>query len=282
MRFAILATLAALLLPTLGRAQDNGPAIVDPEKMPRPETHAVRATSKIDIDGRVNEPAWRAATPITEFIQAQPSTGAPATERTEVRLLYDDARLYLSAVCYDSDPHHLITKPSERDYPGVISEDMDAFGVGFDTFLDRRSSFLFLVNPRGGLKDGQTFNDGTTRDYNWDAIVDVRTTVHDSGWTVEMAIPWNTLRFGPTREPQSWGLNLSRRIRRKNEVSYLAPLARRDRIFLMSEAGTLHDLPRVPKARNIWVKPFVLGRRATGLNLATADTGFAGDAGGDR
>ncbi len=276
-----LATFAATFLPALAGAQDNGPGKLDPERMPRPETRAVRATSKIDIDGRVDEPAWRAATPLTEFIQAQPSTGAPATERTEVRLVYDDARLYVSAICYDSDPRHLITKTIERDYPGVISEDMDAFGVGFDTLLDRRSSFLFLVNPRGGLKDGQTFNDGTTRDYNWDGIVEVKTTVHDSGWTVEMAIPWNTLRFDPTREEQSWGVNFSRRIRRKNEVSYWAPLARRDRIFLMSEAGTLHDLPRIPKARNIWVKPFVLGRRATGVDLATADTGFAGDAGGD-
>lgn len=277
----LIATLATTVLPALAWAQDNGPAIVDPEKVPRPETGAVRAASRIEIDGRVDEPAWQAATPITEFIQAQPSTGAPATERTEVRLVYDDARLYISAICYDSDPRHLITKTIERDYPGVISEDMDAFGVGFDTFLDRRSAFLFLVNPRGGLKDGQTFNDGTSRDYGWDGIVDVKTTVHDSGWTVEMAIPWNTLRFDPTREPQSWGLNLSRRIRRKNEVSYWAPLARRDRIFLMSQAGTLHDLPRIPKSRNIWVKPFVLGRRATGGNLAPADTGYDGDAGGD-
>ena len=277
----LLATAATALLPALTWSQGSAPGVRDPEKMPRPETRAIRATTKIDVDGRVDEPAWRAATPITEFIQAQPNTGAPATERTEVRLVYDDARLYISAVCYDSDPDHLITKTIERDYPGVISEDMDAFGVGFDTFLDRRGSFVFMVNPRGGLKDGQTFNDGTTRDYNWDGIVDVKTTVHDSGWTVEMAIPWNTLRFDPTREPQSWGANFSRRIRRKNEVSYWAPLARRDRIFLMSEAGTLHDLPRIPKSRNIWVKPFVLGRRATGLNLASADTGYEGDAGGD-
>ena len=282
MRATILPAIATIVtLAAPARAQDSGPAPVDPEKLPRPEAKAVRATSRIEIDGRVDEPAWRAATPITEFIQAQPATGEPPTERTEVWVLYDDARLYIGAICYDSDPTGLITKTIERDYPGVISEDMDAFGVAFDTFLDRRSSFLFLVNPRGGLKDGQSFNDGTSRDYGWDGIVDVKTTVHDSGWTLEMAIPWNTLRFDPTREPQSWGLNLSRRVRRKNEVAYWAPLARRDRIFLMSEAGTLTDLPRIPKARNIWIKPFVLGRRATGVNLAAADTGYDGDLGGD-
>ncbi|MBI2071453.1 MAG: carbohydrate binding family 9 domain-containing protein, partial [Gemmatimonadetes bacterium] len=284
----LLATVATAVLAALARAQDNAAAILDPEKMPRPETRAIRATSKIEIDGRVDEPAWRAAVPITEFIQAQPSTGAPATERTEVRLVYDDARLYISAICYDSDPRRgWITKTIERDYPGVISEDMDAFGVGLDTFLDRRSSFLFLVNPRGGLKDGQTFNDGTSRDYGWDGIVDVKTTVHDSGWTVEMAIPWNTLRFDPTRAPQSWGVNFSRRVRRKNEVAYWAPLARRDRIFLMSAAGTLLDLPRIPKAQNLWVKPFMLGRHVTlapspvGTTPVPIDTGYGADAGGD-
>jgi len=283
----LIAALATMLVPAVAAAQNSGPGMLDPEKMPRPETRAVRATSRIDLDGRLDEPAWQAAIPITEFIQAQPNTGAPATERTDVRVVYDDARLYVSAVCYDSDPRHLITKTIERDYPGVISEDMDAFGVGFDTFLDRRSSFLFLVNPRGGLKDGQTFNDGTTRDYGWDGIVDVKTTVHDSGWTVEMAIPWNTLRFDPAREPQSWGVNFSRRIRRKNEVSYWAPLARRDRIFLMSAAGTLRDLPRIPKGRNLWVKPFTLGRHVrldpsvVGSTPVSIDTGYGADAGAD-
>lgn len=258
----------------------SGAQSADPERVPRPVTHLVRATSRIVVDGRVDEPAWAEAVPITEFIQAQPATGAPATEGTVVRLLFDDSRLYLSAVCYDSDPTALIIKTIERDYPGVISEDMDAFAVSFDTFLDRRNAFLFIVNPRGGIKDGQTFNDGTTRDYNWDGILDARTMVHDSGWTVEMAIPWNTLRFDPTRDPQTWGINLSRRIRRKNEVSYWAPLERRDRIFLMSQAGTLDGLPRIPRSRNLTVKPFALARRSTGVTL-TADSGNAADAGVD-
>ncbi|HEX9579721.1 MAG TPA: DUF5916 domain-containing protein [Gemmatimonadales bacterium] len=275
------ALLAIAVLPALARGQGQTGEAVNPERMPRPETRAVRAPSPITVDGRLDEPAWAAATPITEFIQAQPHTGAPATERTVARVLFDDGRLYLSAICYDSDRNGLVIKTIERDYPNVLSEDMDSFGVSFDTFLDRRSSFLFFVNPRGGVKDGQTFNDGTSRDYGWDAIMDVRTTVHDSGWTVEMAIPWNTLRFDPTRDPQSWGVNFLRRVRRKNEVAYWAPLARRDRIFLMSQAGTLLDLPRVPAGRNLWVKPFALARRATGSSFTPADTGNHGDGGLD-
>ncbi len=270
-----------ILSTARGLAQSPASSATDPEKMPRPELRAVRATSAIEVDGRLTEPSWMEAVPITEFIQAQPATGFAATERTEVRLVYDADRLYISAVCYDSDPRALVIKTIERDYPGVLSEDMDSFGVAFDTFFDRRNSFLFFVNPRGGIKDGQTFNDGTTRDYGWDGIVDVRTTVHDSGWTVEMAFPWNTLRFDPTRDPQSWGVNFLRRIRRKNEVSYWAPLARRERIFLMSQAGTLHGLPHIPASRNLAVKPFVLARRSTGDNLIGADRGNEADGGLD-
>lgn len=275
------ATIAIVLLPALAYGQGQSGDNVNPERMPRPEIRAVRAPSRIEVDGRVDEPAWAAAIPITEFIQSQPNTGAPATERTVARVLYDDGHLYVSAVCYDSDLNGLVIKTIERDYPNVLSEDMDSFGMSFDTFLDRRSSFLFFINPRGGIKDGQTFNDGTTRDYGWDGIVDVRTSVHDSGWSVEIAIPWTTLRFDPTRDPQSWGVNFLRRVRRKNEVAYWAPLARRDRIFLMSQAGTLLGLPRVPPGRNIWVKPFALARRATGRTFAPADTGNHGDGGLD-
>jgi hypothetical protein len=254
---------------------------VDPEAVPRPQTRAAPAGMPITIDGRLDEEVWGNASPITTFIQAQPDAGAPATERTEVRLLYDADNLYISAVCYDSEPDRLVVKTLERDYPGVISETMDSFGFSLDTFLDRRNSFIFFINPRGGLKDGQAFNDGTTRDYGWDAILNVETEVNEKGWIVEIAIPWTTLRFDPTQDVQTWGVNFLRRIRRKNEVSYWAPLDRRNRIFLVSQAGTLTDLPRGRQSRNLNVKPFVLARRSTGTNLPADDTGNDADGGLD-
>ena len=266
-------------VPLQGQERDR--EIVVPAAVPRPEFAAARATSPVSIDGRLDEAAWGQAPPIERFIQAQPETGAAATERTQVRVLYTDSHLYIGAMCFDRDPTAMIIKTIERDFPGVLSEDMDSFGMSFDTFLDRRNSFLFFVNPRGGIKDGQGFNDGTTRDYGWDGVVDVRTVVHDSGWTLEMAIPWKTLRYDPTRDPQSWGVNFLRRIRRRNEVSYWAPLDRRNRIFQMSRAGTLNDLPRVPRGRNLTVKPFVLAGRSTGDNLAVEDHGNEADIGLD-
>jgi Domain of unknown function (DUF5916)/Carbohydrate family 9 binding domain-like len=284
--FTILLGLALTALPVTAAQdaklqQDKAATPVDPERVPRPEIRVLPAGASISIDGRLDEAAWKDVPPITEFIQAQPNTGEPATERTEVRVLFDAEHLYISAICYDSDPDGLVVKTLERDYPGVLSEDMDSFGFAIDTFLDRRNSFVFFINPRGGIKDGQTFNDGTTRDYGWDAVVDVRTTVRDEGWTVEVAIPWSTLRFDPTRDPQSWGINFLRRVRRRNEVSYWAPLERRDRIFLMSQAGTLLGLPRVPTGRNLTIKPFVLASRSSGIGLPAGDRGNNADGGLD-
>jgi hypothetical protein len=224
--------LVAFLLPTAALAQEKPPQGPDLQGLPRPEV-TVERVSGITVDGTLDEAAWGEIKPITDFVQAQPDDGAAATEDTEVFLGYDDDALYVGAQMYDSDPSGIISKSLERDSPGILSEEMDALGITLDTFLDRRNSFVFYVNPRGGLKDGQTFDNGRSRDYGWNGVVDVRTTIHERGWTLEMRIPRRTLRFDPGVPDQRWGLNLFRRIRRKNEVSYWAPLDRRNRIFLV-------------------------------------------------
>jgi hypothetical protein len=254
---------------------------IDPETAPRPYARALPAPAEIVIDGQLDERAWHEIPPITDFVQAQPDEGLAASEATAVRIMYDATHLYVGAVCYDTDPGAVVVKSLERDYPGVLSENMDTFGVTLDTFFDRRNSFIFFVNPRGGLKDGQGFDNGRSRDYGWDGVIEVKTTVHDSGWTVEMAIPWKTLRFDPTLDGQTWGMNLLRRIRRKNEVSYWAPLDRRDRFFRMSQAGTVAGLPRLSAGRNLRVKPFALAARSTGDSLLEDDRGNEFDGGVD-
>ena len=276
-------TTAALCVAHPLAAQISGaaPAPIDPETAPRPEARVVPSSTRMVIDGLLDEAVWSQIIPITNFMQAQPDEGLPASEPTEVRITYDATHLYIGVICYDSDPNGLVVKSLERDYPGVLSEDMDSFGVALDTFFDRRNSFIFFVNPRGGLKDGQGFDNGRSRDYGWDGVVDIRTTVHDSGWTVEMAIPWKTLRFDPNRDNQVWGLNLLRRIRRKNEVSYWAPLDRRDRFFSMSKAGSIEGFSKLPAGRNMTLKPFALTTRSAGNALAAADRGNEFDGGMD-
>lgn len=267
-------------LPGAGLAQTSPAQGSELEALPRPVV-TIGRVSGITVDGRLDEPAWAGVTPITSFIQAQPNDGEPASEDTEVYLGYDDGALYIGAQMWDSDPSGLITKSLERDSPGILFEEMDALGITLDTFLDRRNSFIFFINPQGGLKDGQAFDNGRTRDYGWDGVVDVRTRVHERGWTVEMRIPWRTLRFDPSVENQTWGLNFLRRIRRKNEASYWAPLDRRNRIFLVSLAGTMDGLGKLPAGRNLTIKPFALAGRAGGAGLASDLLGNEVDAGID-
>jgi len=276
-RGSLVALLAAA--PMRGAAQ-NAPVRNNPESRPRPELRAARVQG-IRIDGRMDEPAWASVPPITEFIQSEPDEGLPASQRTEVRVAFDGTNLFIGAEMFDTDPAGIVPGGLERDSPGILFEEMDALGVTLDTYLDRRSSFIFFVNPVGGIKDGQGTDDGRYRDYGWDGVVDAKARMHERGWTVEMAIPWRTLRFDPTLPDQRWGLNLMRRIRRRNEVSYWAPLDRRNRIFLMSQAGVVSGLGKLPAGRNMSVKPFALASHAGGTAVVGDARGSDADGGVD-
>jgi hypothetical protein len=276
----VLAAVALLLADALSAQAVQGvnDAAIDPETAPRPEGSAVRISSAMAVDGRLDESVWAQATPISDFVQSKPYTGSPATEKTVVRVLYDDKNLYVGAMCYESEPDKITVTSLERDYQTLNS---DIFGISLDTFLDRRNAFLFWVNPRGAIRDAQAFDDSRTRDNGWDGIIDVQTVVADSGWTVEMAIPWTTLRFDPTKNEQAWGVNFVRRVRRRNEDSYWSPLDRREFIHKMSRAGTLRGLSQIRPGRNLTVKPYIKALRSAGELLLEEDRGNDYDGGGD-
>ncbi len=226
---------------------------VDVEAVPRPEAWATRIDEDIVIDGKLEEPAWKRATPITGFIQSQPAPGYPATEETVTWVLYDEDNMYVGAICYDSEPDRVVIPTLEQDFD---SRNSDVFAFSLDTFLDRRNSFLIMINPGGAIKEEQTFNDSRNVDLAWEGVIEQKVTMHDDSWVVEVRVPFTTLRFDPKDESQSWGLNILRRIRRKNEESYWAPLQRRDRIHKMSKAGTLHGLDGIKPGRNLKIKPY--------------------------
>lgn len=271
----------SVVVPAATSAQDAG--YRDPESYPRPVVEAREAGGPIRLDARLDEPAWQHAVPITEFVQSQPIAGAPPTEPTVVRILYDDRNLYVGALCYDSEPEKIVITTLEYDLGtnGASSRDMDIFSISLDTFHDRRNSFLFLVSPGGAFRDGQTFNDSRQIDFAWRGVATVKTAVHDSGYTVEMAIPWTTLRFDPSRSDQEWGLNILRRIRRKSEDVYWAPLDRRDPVHRMSKAGTLVGLHGLRSGRNLQFRPYGLAATVAGSNYSPNDDGFDWDAGGE-
>lgn len=253
-----------------------GEPIVDLDRAPRPTAVAARAPGDIDIDGVLDDAAWAAAPVIDRFIQQKPDPGLPATERTEVRILYDDEHLYIGAEMYDSDPSSLVIPTLQRD---PNTRDGDAFGFTLDTFLDGQSSFAYFVNPGGAVRDSQTSDDGRISNAAWQSAHDLRTRIHDEGWTLEMAIPWSTLRFDGSLEEQVWGLNLLRRIRSKNEDATWAPMDRRWQLYVMSRAGTLTGLDGIRPGRNLSIKPFVVASRPSGSLQAESDPEFG--TGGD-
>ncbi|OYW01950.1 MAG: hypothetical protein B7X11_03845, partial [Acidobacteria bacterium 37-65-4] len=135
--------------------------------------------------------------------------------------------------------------------------DEDSFEVILDTFGDRRNGFEFATNPAGAHADQQVTNEGKDTNVSWDAVWFVKTAIVRDGWTVEMAIPFRSLRFevgGP-----AWGVNFGRHLRRKNEVDYWAPVPRAYTLARVSLAGTIDGLTEAQPGRNLQVKPFLLG-----------------------
>ncbi len=267
-----------------GETRSGSPAMgafVDPESLPRPEARAVRTPTPPTIDGSLQDEVWALAEVIDTFIQSQPVAGAPATDPTHVRILYDDTHLYIGILALESDPGSLVVRSLRRDFAGGSTRDMDVVAVALDTFLDRRNSFLLMVNPYGALRDGQTFDDSRSLDFGWDGAIEVATHIHAEGWNVEMAIPWTTLRFHAAPGEQAWGMNILRRVRRKNEDSYWAPVDRRNPVHRMSRGGTLRGLQDLPANRNLSAKPYLLGEHRGGADTPTSLRGGQADAGFD-
>jgi hypothetical protein len=170
---------------------------------------------------------------------------------------------------YDDEPHRLIVNDLKRDFSG---RDSDAFGLVLDTFQDRRNAYGFLTNPGGAQRETQAYDNGRRNDANWNGVWFVRTAVRPDGWSLEIAIPFKTLRF-PDRPAQRWGLNLVRFARRQNEVSTWAPVPRQFSHYHVGYAGTLEGLEGVGRGRDLRVTPFVTARVDHGAGKAPGWSG---------
>ena len=226
------------------------------------------------VDGKMTDEAWLKVEPYTNFIQTDPIEGAPASERTEVRVLYDKSTLYIGVIAFDSEPGKIVVTQSRRD--ADITES-DAIIVVLDTFNDSQNAFVFGTNPLGIEYDGQVAGEGQTSaisqnqsgtggsqrggvssfNANWDGDWVVKSAITDRGWETEIAIPFKTLRY-PTGTNKTWGFNIKRNIRRKNEQVFLSPVTRGFDIFRVSSAAKLTGL-NLPPRRDIKLIPYVLG-----------------------
>ena len=210
-------------------------------------------TERITLDGRLDEDVWMRAVPATNFMQMDPDNGQPATEQTEVRIVYNADKLYMGVTLFDSEPDKLIYYQMGRD--GTLPAD-DKLQWAIDTFNDGRTAYWWEMNPLGSMADALR-GANNTNNRQWDGIWDARATRSEIGWTLEIEVPFRTMNFNP--DSDAWGINFQRTIARKNEVSLWMGWPRNQGLNRMSNAGLLTGIRNVTQGRSLDVKPYVVG-----------------------
>lgn len=268
MRAVAITCCTALFLAAPSLAQSQAGVAGDSSRVSdvRRRLVAARATGGIRIDGALDEPSWLAATVASGFVQSEPLGGQPATQQTEVRVLFDADQLYIGAFLHDSDPSKIVINDIRKDFR---EEDQDDFEVLLDTFGDRRNGYVFSTNVRGARHDRQVSLEGREINQSWDAAWEVQTRRLSTGWSVEMRIPFRSLRFDKANGP-AWGINFSRHLRRLNEVSFWAPVPRAFNLNRVSLAGTLEGLETGNAGRDLRVKPYFADNAVRPLGTTAA------------
>jgi hypothetical protein len=250
---------AALFVAHDAGAQDFDITKIDPETF-RAMAVRIPPGQTPRIDGRLDEEVWGLGPASGNFVQREPDYGAPSTERTEFRILYDDRKIYFGVWLWDSDPSGIMGNEMKRD-SGLRRGDQ--LKIVIDTFHDHRNGFYFSTNPLAALKDANTVENGRTINYDWNVVWENETSVDDRGWYVEIAIPFSQLRFKTTIGESIWGLNLCRIIMRKNEEAYWVPFPREwtaNGFARLSNAGVIAGLEDLRARRRLELLPYVSPR----------------------
>tara|TARA_R100001143_G_scaffold52481_2_gene47703 strand:+ start:78142 stop:80703 length:2562 start_codon:yes stop_codon:yes gene_type:complete len=228
-------------------------------------THTVNAhqiDSSIRIDGHLDEDAWSQAEIATDFNQFSPDEGAPATQKTEVRILYGEGGIYVGAIMYDENPALIEQTLGRRD----DFNRADWFVVSFDSYFNRQNAYTFGVNAAGIQYDGVRGSGGgpgggpgiSGVDSSWDAVWYSEARVTNEGWVVEMQIPYSMLRF-PESQIQTWGIQITRSIPRLGELSEWPLVPRVERDNLIAQYGLLQNIRNIEPRPNIQVRPYMVG-----------------------
>jgi len=258
--FGLVLTLPAFLPAQVGNgssasAADQSHAAV------APRARAIRAVQPIQIDGVLDELSWATAPVITDFTQTDPDEGSPVSERTEVRIVYDDNAIYIAANLSDSAP--VTTRLARRD---ALMNETDLFVVVLDSYHDHQTAYRFATNP-SGMKNDQLISTGRS-DSSWDPVWDVATEITPDGWSVEMRIPFSQLRFSRD-ENQLWGLQLERVIHRKQEEASFAFTPKLERSGV-HRFGHLEGISSIRAGQRMELLPYVTGRAEYLQNPAVA------------
>ena len=272
--------LGLLVCPLVGRAQNS---VATPDGV----VTALRLGpgDVIRLDGVPDEAVWKRAAVATGFLQREPDNGAPATESTEVRLVYDADRLILGVTLYDSEPERILGNQMQRDQSFAAD---DRFMWTIDSFLDGRSGYYFEINPSGAMGDALVDPGlrATGRDYlgsginrSWDGVWLARVGRTAAGWTAEIEIPFRTLNFD--RTASAWGINFQRTVRRKSENSLWTGHALNQGLARMSNAGRVEGLEGISQGLGLDLKPYVVGSVSSEPGLGQPSAHPTGDVGID-
>ncbi len=215
---------------------------------PPRQVNAYKVHEEINLDGNLDEPVWKNP-PVDHFIQSKPDEGKPATEKTDVWIAYDENYIYVAAKLYESTPDSIDQSLFRKD----DMDNTDFFGVGFDTYHDKRSGYFFGVNAAGSLTDGVISND-TDLDDSWDGIWEGKTKINSDGWNLEMRIPFSQLRFNEAKN-MVWGINFTRTIKRKNEEDFYV-MVPQDESGFASRFAELHGLIGIKPKKRIEAFPY--------------------------
>lgn len=236
------------------------------------EIHAFASDKSIVLDGILDEAAWQNAEHINQFTQRELELGQPATERTEVAVIYTETAMYIGVWCFDSEPNKIVAKEMRRDFYYNLD---DNFIVILDTYNDSRNGFMFITNPNGARADLQVFNNGGSSNVFWNGVWDVKTQRTAQGWFAEIEIPFSTLKYPASDMIQTWGVNFERNIRRKREQSRWQGWGRNFDITDVNQAGKLVGLDKLNQKRFIELKPYALagGEHAEGKSDGIGNVG---------
>lgn len=229
----------------------------------RLNVRATRLEAPLRLDGHLDESVYRDTPPVGGFTQVDPQFGAPASQKTDVWMLYDQDNVYVALRIWESNPERMVANEMRHDAAVQLSQN-ELITIALDTFRDRRSSFYFALNPIGGRAEGQSSNE-TQANGDWNGIWKSEVGRFDGGWSAEVAIPFKTLRY-PGPGAQDWGVQIQRVNRWKNEVSVLTPSdpGRGSAGFMLaSKYANLIGLETPAPGLNLDIKPYAIADLTT-------------------
>ena len=243
----------------------------------RPDTiKAVPAKSAILLNGILDEQDWTAAPRISNFTQRELNENQPATERTEVAVLYTKTDLYFGVWCYDTEPDKIIAQKMKWDFD---SDTEDDFAVVLDTYGDKRDAYRFIINPNGAQSDALVMDNGRKSNADWNGVWYVAAKRTNQGWFAEIRIPLATLKFSAANE-QIWGINFERNIRRKREQVLWQGWSRDSSLVQVNRAGMLTGLHDLTRMKVFEFRPYIVAgaqkeRDAVGTTMGDVGLDFS-------